>query len=110
MTFLIERKKQPGPYLVIVPLSTLTNWTLEFQKWAPSVTTLVYKGSPAVRRQLQNNIRMGAFQVLLTTYEYIIKDRPFLSKYKWVHMIIGTCIALLSIYPALTMLQMRVIV
>ncbi|EIW80853.1 hypothetical protein CONPUDRAFT_19934, partial [Coniophora puteana RWD-64-598 SS2] len=30
----------------------------------------------------------GQFQVLLTTYEYIIKDRPILSKMKWVHMII----------------------
>ncbi|KAG1841186.1 SNF2 family N-terminal domain-containing protein [Suillus tomentosus] len=32
---------------------------------------------------------MGQFQVLLTTYEYIIKDRPILSKLKWVHMIIN---------------------
>jgi ATP-dependent helicase STH1/SNF2 len=32
---------------------------------------------------------VGQFQVLLTTYEYIIKDRPVLSKIKWVHMIIG---------------------
>ncbi|KAG1896089.1 SNF2 family N-terminal domain-containing protein, partial [Suillus fuscotomentosus] len=30
----------------------------------------------------------GQFQVLLTTYEYIIKDWPILSKLKWVHMII----------------------
>lgn len=30
------------------------------------------------------------FHVLLTTYEYIIKDRPILCKYKWTHMIIGT--------------------
>ena len=46
ITFLIENKKQNGPYLVIVPLSTLTNWANEFYKWAPSVTTLVYKGTP----------------------------------------------------------------
>ncbi|KAG1898304.1 uncharacterized protein F5891DRAFT_929732, partial [Suillus fuscotomentosus] len=35
------------------------------------------------------DLQMGQFQVLLTTYEYIIKDRPILSKLKWVHMIIG---------------------
>ncbi|EIW73914.1 hypothetical protein CONPUDRAFT_20040, partial [Coniophora puteana RWD-64-598 SS2] len=34
------------------------------------------------------DLRMGQFQVLLTTYEYIIKDHPILSKMKWVHMII----------------------
>ncbi|KAF6820507.1 Chromatin structure-remodeling complex subunit snf21 [Colletotrichum sojae] len=88
VTYLIERKKQEGPYLVIVPLSTLTNWTLEFEKWAPSVSKIVYKGPPLARKQQQDKIRQGRFQVLLTTYEYIIKDRPILSKIKWFHMII----------------------
>ena len=31
---------------------------------------------------------MVDFQVCLTTYEYIIKERPLLAKIKWVHMII----------------------
>ncbi|OTB07125.1 hypothetical protein M426DRAFT_20180 [Hypoxylon sp. CI-4A] len=88
ITYLIERKQQQGPYLVIVPLSTLTNWNLEFEKWAPSITRIVYKGPPNARKQQQDKIRQGKFQVLLTTYEYIIKDRPILSKIKWFHMII----------------------
>ncbi|KAF5120615.1 hypothetical protein DV495_004511 [Geotrichum candidum] len=87
ITYLIEKKREIGPYLVIVPLSTLTNWTLEFEKWAPGVKTIVYKGNPTQRRELQNQIRMGDFQVLLTTFEYIIKDRPILSRIRWVHMI-----------------------
>ena len=76
---------------MIVPLSTLTNWSGEFAKWAPAVRVISYKGNPAQRRLLQGDIRTGNFQVLLTTYEYIIKDRPHLSKLKWVHMIIGGC-------------------
>ncbi|KZS90363.1 hypothetical protein SISNIDRAFT_488568 [Sistotremastrum niveocremeum HHB9708] len=88
ITFLIEVKRQPGPYLVIVPLSTMTNWTGEFMKWAPTVPLISYKGSPPVRRQLQGQLRHGQFQVVLTTYEYIIKDRPVLGKIKWLHMII----------------------
>ena len=88
ITHLIEKKKQNGPFLVVVPLSTLTNWNLEFEKWAPSVARVVYKGPPNARKQQQNQIRYGNFQVLLTTYEYIIKDRPVLSKIKWVHMIV----------------------
>ncbi|KAA1117617.1 SWI SNF, matrix associated, actin dependent regulator of chromatin, sub a, member [Puccinia graminis f. sp. tritici] len=75
ITWLMENKKQPGPYLVIVPLSTLPNWTLEFEKWAPTVKVVVYKGSPNVRK-------------CQPTYEYIIKDCPMLCKIKWVHMII----------------------
>ncbi|KAK7737697.1 transcriptional regulator [Diaporthe eres] len=88
ITYLIERKQQMGPYLVIVPLSTLTNWNLEFDKWAPSVSKVVYKGPPNTRKVQQDKIRQGRFQVLLTTYEYIIKDRNILSKIKWFHMII----------------------
>jgi len=88
ITYLIEKKRQPGPYLVIVPLSTLTNWNNEFDKWAPSVQKIVYKGPPNQRKQYQQQIRYGQFQVLLTTYEFIIKDRPILSKIKWVHMIV----------------------
>lgn len=88
ITFLIEKKKQNGPYLVIVPLSTLTNWVNEFHKWAPSVSTLVYKGTPNVRKQLAGQLKMGTFQVLLTTYEYIIKEKSLLGKIKWAHMII----------------------
>ncbi|KAJ7037489.1 hypothetical protein C8F04DRAFT_1257053 [Mycena alexandri] len=51
------------------------------------------QGNPAQRRALQGELRVGHFQVLLTTYEYIIKDRPILCKIKWLHMIIGAIIA-----------------
>ncbi|KAJ5223611.1 hypothetical protein N7468_008153 [Penicillium chermesinum] len=88
ITYIIERKQNNGPFLVIVPLSTLTNWNVEFDKWAPSVSKVVYKGPPNARKQQQQQIRWGNFQVLLTTYEYIIKDRPILSKIKWTHMIV----------------------
>ncbi|GAA96342.1 uncharacterized protein L969DRAFT_95439 [Mixia osmundae IAM 14324] len=88
ITYLIERKKQNGPFLIIVPLSTVPNWVLEFDRWAPSVSVVTYKGSPNARKEQANKIRSNDFQVLLTTFEYIIKDRPLLSKIKWVHMII----------------------
>ncbi|KAK5109499.1 hypothetical protein LTR62_006951 [Meristemomyces frigidus] len=88
ITYLIEKKGQHGPFLVIVPLSTLTNWNSEFEKWAPSVNRIVYKGAPSQRKNFAQQIRYGQFQVLLTTYEFIIKDRPVLSKVKWLHMIV----------------------
>ncbi|CAH2352316.1 nuclear protein Sth1p/NPS1 [[Candida] railenensis] len=87
VTYLIENKHE-SKFLVIVPLSTITNWTLEFEKWAPSVNVIVYKGSQQQRRSMQNDIRLGNFQVLLTTYEYIIRERPILAKFNYSHMII----------------------
>ncbi|KAJ1725303.1 ATP-dependent DNA helicase Snf21 [Coemansia erecta] len=88
ITYLIEKKQQNGPFMIIVPLSTITNWLLEFEKWAPSVNVIGYKGTPPIRRALHNRIKRMDFQVLLTTYDYIIKDRPILSKINWIHMII----------------------
>jgi len=89
ISYLIEKKHQSGPFLIIVPLSTLTNWSLEFDKWAPSIVKVVYKGAPSVRKAIQmTEIKHGNFNVVLTTYEYIIKDRPVLSKIKWIHIII----------------------
>ena len=44
ITHLIEKKRNNGPYLIIVPLSTLSNWMLEFDRWAPTVIKVAYKG------------------------------------------------------------------
>ncbi|CAG8477796.1 8924_t:CDS:10 [Gigaspora margarita] len=62
---------------------------LEFDRWAPSVRKCVYKGAPNTRKELQQQfIKHVDFQVLLTTYEYIIKDKSILSKLRWVYVII----------------------
>ncbi|GME86010.1 unnamed protein product [Ambrosiozyma monospora] len=88
LTYIAEVKQTPGPFLVIVPLSTLPNWNIEFDKWAPSLKKISYKGAPAFRKELAQRVKAGDFNVLLTTYEYVIKDKSVLSKVKWVHMII----------------------
>jgi ATP-dependent helicase STH1/SNF2 len=100
----MERKNQFGPFLIIVPLSTISNWAMEFEKWAPQVVKVVFKGSPNQRRAIQmSEMRPGQFNVVLTTYEYVIKEKAYviiaygtltqsshsvLSKFKWVHTII----------------------
>ncbi|KAG5853893.1 hypothetical protein ANANG_G00031650 [Anguilla anguilla] len=88
ITYLMEYKRINGPFLIIVPLSTLSNWVYEFDKWAPSVVKVSYKGSPAARRAFVPQLRSGKFNVLLTTYEYIIKDKQVLAKIRWKYMIV----------------------
>eukprot|EP00127_Corallochytrium_limacisporum_P005055 Clim_evm10s198 gene=Clim_evmTU10s198 len=85
---LIEHKKMMGPYLITVPLSTLSNWSLEFQRWAPRIQVIAYKGSPPARKLLQQELRQGRFNVCLTTYEYIIKDRGVLARIDWKYLIV----------------------
>ncbi|XP_036381989.1 probable global transcription activator SNF2L2 isoform X3 [Megalops cyprinoides] len=88
ITYLMEHKRLNGPYLIIVPLSTLSNWVYELDKWSPSVVKIAYKGTPAMRRSLVPQLRSGKFNVLLTTYEYIIKDKHILAKIRWKYMIV----------------------
>lgn len=44
ITYLMEKKKNYGPFLITVPLSTISNWQMESKKWAPSVVTVTYTG------------------------------------------------------------------
>jgi SNF2 family DNA or RNA helicase len=70
LAYLVEFKRNGGPFLVVVPLSTLSNWTRELDAWAPSLTRVVYKGTPAARKELyRTEMSSGLFNVLLTTYE-----------------------------------------
>lgn len=86
---MIEFKDNRGPYLVIVPLSTMSNWVNEFRRWCPSITVVVYKGTPAQRKELyKDEVREGHFNVLLTTYEYIIRDKASLRKIPWQYAIV----------------------
>lgn len=42
-----------GPFLVVVPLSTLSNWAKEFRKWLPDMNVIVYVGTRASREVSQ---------------------------------------------------------
>ena len=80
-----------GPFLVIVPLSTIPHWKREFESWT-DMNTVVYQGSAADRNIIRhyefkfwdasgkevNNIYK--FEVLLTTYEALMSDYGVLSQ------------------------------
>jgi SNF2 family DNA or RNA helicase len=85
----MEYKNNNGPFLIVVPLSTLSNWVNEFNKWAPDVIKVVYKGLPDDRKRIfKEDVESGQLNVLLTTYEYIMKDKASLRKLGWQYIIV----------------------
>jgi ATP-dependent helicase STH1/SNF2 len=51
----METKKNKGPFLIIVPLSTVSNWKDEFDRWTPDIDLVVYQGPPPHRQELWND-------------------------------------------------------
>ncbi|GLT50732.1 hypothetical protein SLA2020_241980 [Shorea laevis] len=94
--FLQNAQQVPGPFLVVVPLSTLSNWAKEFRKWLPDMNVIIYVGTRASREVCQqyefyNDKKVGRpikFNALLTTYEVVLKDKAVLSKIKWNYLMV----------------------
>lgn len=47
--YLSEQLNMSGPFLVVVPLSTVPNWIKEFRKWLPQCNAVVYVGDSRSR-------------------------------------------------------------
>jgi chromodomain-helicase-DNA-binding protein 1 len=40
LNYLMEEHNISGPFLIVVPLSTISNWEKEFRKWAPKMNVV----------------------------------------------------------------------
>ncbi|ODV69041.1 hypothetical protein HYPBUDRAFT_160833 [Hyphopichia burtonii NRRL Y-1933] len=82
-------KSIDGPFIVIVPKSTLDNWRREFQKWTPDVNVVVLQGNKEERAELINKRLLTAdFDVLVTSFEMVIREKSQLKKFRWEHLIV----------------------
>uniref|UniRef100_A0A3B4B7Q4 DNA helicase n=1 Tax=Periophthalmus magnuspinnatus TaxID=409849 RepID=A0A3B4B7Q4_9GOBI len=75
-----------GPFLVIAPLSTITNWEREFSTWT-HMNAIVYHGTLVnmILLCLQEHLIPGAykFDALITTFEMVLSDCPELREISW---------------------------
>ncbi|KAH7929849.1 transcription regulator [Leucogyrophana mollusca] len=88
LSYLFHEMHQFGPFLVIVPLSTITAWQSQFAAWAPDINVITYIGTAAAREVIRtyefgpSNKRLK-MNVLLTTYELTLRDAKELADIKW---------------------------
>ncbi|SBS83274.1 chromatin remodeling protein, putative [Plasmodium ovale curtisi] len=74
--------------IIICPRSTLDNWYEEIKKWCTEMKAFKYYGSKEQRRELNKKVLHTDYDVLLTTYEIVIKDKSSLYDIDWFFLII----------------------
>lgn len=90
LSWLRNDREQEGPFLVVAPLSVIPAWCDTFNHWAPDINYVVYLGPEAARSTIRehellvnNNPKKPKFNVLVTSYDYILLDSDFLRTIKW---------------------------
>uniref|UniRef100_A0ACD5X3N5 Uncharacterized protein n=1 Tax=Avena sativa TaxID=4498 RepID=A0ACD5X3N5_AVESA len=81
-----------GPYMVIAPLSTLSNWLNELSRFAPSLAGLIYHGTKDARTELRRKHMPKTigpdFPIIITSYEMAMYDARLLANYKWKYVVV----------------------
>uniref|UniRef100_A0A8C5HU47 DNA helicase n=1 Tax=Gouania willdenowi TaxID=441366 RepID=A0A8C5HU47_GOUWI len=89
LNYLFHEHQLYGPFLLVVPLSTLTSWQREIHLWAPQMNVVVYLGDINSRNMIRTHEWMHVHtkrlkvNILLTTYEILLKDKSFLGSVNW---------------------------
>uniref|UniRef100_A0A803U1K8 Chromodomain helicase DNA binding protein 2 n=1 Tax=Anolis carolinensis TaxID=28377 RepID=A0A803U1K8_ANOCA len=90
LSYLFHQHQLYGPFLIVVPMSTLTSWQREIESCAPEINVIVYiGGSDEQERCIREYEWVHAqskrlkFNVLITTYEILLKDKTVLGSINW---------------------------
>jgi len=83
----------PGPFLVVVPLSTIEHWRREIESWTDMRYCMYYdvgggRGMREVMREYEwydqnRSRRLLKMNVLVTTYEALVKDYEEIALIPW---------------------------
>ncbi|KAK9669974.1 hypothetical protein RND81_13G167500 [Saponaria officinalis] len=89
----LKGKGLDGPYMVIAPLSTLSNWVNEISRFTPSLKAIIYHGDKKERNALRLKHmpkKIGPnFPIVITSYEIALFDaKKYLRHYKWKYVVV----------------------
>uniref|UniRef100_A0A663DPT9 Chromodomain-helicase-DNA-binding protein 1-like n=1 Tax=Aquila chrysaetos chrysaetos TaxID=223781 RepID=A0A663DPT9_AQUCH len=70
LLYLAKKITNKERFLILCPLSVLSNWKEELERFAPGLSFVTYIGNKEERPKLQQNLKeQSHFHALLTTYE-----------------------------------------
>ncbi|RLN42769.1 ATP-dependent DNA helicase DDM1 isoform X2 [Panicum miliaceum] len=91
----LKGKGMHGPYMIIAPLSTLSNWVNEISRFVPSVTSIIYHGDKVARAEIRRKFMPKTkdaispdFPIVVTSYEMAMSDAKFLAHYRWKYVVV----------------------
>jgi len=114
LKYLFHNYSFKGPMLVCVPLSTIAAWQKEFGQWAPDINAITYIGDAKSREvirdfECENEHGEISFNVILTSYEMVCKDRNFFEDIIWSNVVVDEAHRLKSddslLYRVLTQME-----
>ena len=80
LSYIFNEHHLYGPFLVVIPLSTVQGWQREFKKWCEDLNVVLYLGDINSRNIIQEYELLSSNKkfkcnVVLTTYEIVLKDK-----------------------------------
>ncbi|CAH9071839.1 unnamed protein product [Cuscuta europaea] len=89
MGYLHEFRGITGPHMVVAPKSTLGNWMNEIKRFCPILRAVKFLGNPDERRHIREDLLVaGKFDICVTSFEMVIKEKTALRRFSWRYIII----------------------
>ena len=88
LAYLKQFQKKNGYFLVVVPKSTMPNWSRECKLWCPRLNVIVLNPVKEEREETLELISQHKFEVVITSYEGVNICINKLRKIKWEVLII----------------------
>ncbi|KFP38265.1 Chromodomain-helicase-DNA-binding protein 1-like, partial [Chlamydotis macqueenii] len=89
LLYLTKKITNSEKFLILCPLSVLSNWKEELERFAPGLSFVTYVGNKEERPKLQQNLKeQSHFHAVLTTYEICLKDAAFLKCFNWAALVV----------------------
>ncbi|KAG5038971.1 hypothetical protein JHK86_019811 [Glycine max] len=87
--YLHEFRGITGPHMVVAPKSTLGNWMNEIRRFCPVLRAIKFLGNPDERKHIREELLVaGKFDVCVTSFEMVIKEKSALRRFSWRYIII----------------------
>ena len=91
LAYLQHFMNKRGPHLIVVPLSVLSNWMSEIERFCPTFRAIRFHGPKDERERIKNEEidNLKEFDIVVTTYEMLVSEvNWFKRKYVWTSIVV----------------------